>query len=341
MQIVKDSLHSIHPLFNEIEELYAFTSVKEQQRTLITPTFRSVFKPIVELFNKYIGVDYQIQYTDAQTRQMSTFVIPKSDKCVIVCYSGGKDSTATALHYKTQGYQVFLYHLKGINKTYKDEWKNVYAMGQLLNLPVIFEEVSLIGNHDWVEHPLKNWIIAGRALQYGVDHHLTTNIAFGNFSTSTLDEDPFEVCGGDCKELWNIYNSIVQTIIPDFTVKTPLENMQSTLDILLQHKDIAVKCQSCIGPYRYREYLHKNNEAKYNIKLPPHRCGSCWKCCLEYIVYTDNDIYEYNEAYYVHCLEVLQNTLKKEQELRVDLDDVWNHYFFYSREDSKYYGKRG
>lgn len=338
MQIVKDSYRSIHPLFSEIEELYALTSVKEQQKTLLRPTFKSVFKPVFELFHKYTGVEYKVEYTDAQPAKNTMFEVPLTDNSVIVCYSGGKDSTATVLYYKKRGYDVVLYHLKGINKTYKDEWKNVTKMAKLLDVPVVFEEVQLIGNQEWVEHPLKNWIIAGRALQYGIAHHITSHIAFGNFKTSTLDNDPFEVCGGDCKEMWNVYNNIVDTVIPGFKVHTPLENMQSTLDILMQHKDIAVKCQSCIGPYRYRDYLHDNNVKKYGVQLPEKHCGSCWKCCLEYIVYTDNNIYEYNEEFYKHCMEVLRNTLKKEQGIRVDLDDVWSHYFFYSREDSKYYG---
>ena len=140
--------------------------------------------------------------------------------------------------------------------------------------------------------------------------------------------------------MWNVYNNIVDSIIPGFKVHTPLESMKDTLNILMQHKKLAVHCQSCIGPYRYRDYLHDKNCKKYGIDLPEKHCGSCWKCCLEYIVYTDNDIYDYNEDFYKHCMEVLRKTLKKEQGIEVKTpQEVWSHYFFYSIDRSKCYGK--
>lgn len=339
MQRVEYTGHNIHPLFDELEQVYAYTSVREHKdNQLVMPAFKALLKPVFDTFDKYAEVNYRVSFMDVLSTPVDVFSIENIPKTIILCYSGGKDSTATAIWYKEHGYDVILYHLRNINQTYKDEWKNVQKMADKLGMTLIMQSISLKGKHDWVEHPLKNWIIANRALQYGISHHITSQIAFGNFTSSTLESDPFDVCGGDCKEMWSLYNNIIGTIIPGFEMHTPLTNMKDTLDILMEHKNIAVMCQSCIGPFRYRDYLGKNNRIKYNLDLPEHRCYSCWKCCLEYIVYTDNDIYEYNEEMYKHCLEILRNTIKKEQGLRISLDEVWDHYFFYDKSRSKYYG---
>ena len=338
MQEVESSLHNISPLFDEIEQLYTFTSVQQHKNRLVPKILPDVFMSIIMLFKEYGHTNYDVRYKSVKYELLDTSEAHKNT--ILVCYSGGKDSTATALYYKDLGYDVYLYHLKGINKTYVDEWKNVKEVAEALDIQYVIEEVKLKGTQEWTEHPLKNWIIANKAIQFAIKHKLPTNIAFGNFSTSTLNKDPFSVCGGDCRELWEAYNKIIQHIIPDFEVQTPLENMQQTLDILMEHKDIAVMCQSCIGPYRYRKYLHKKNAEHYGIQVPENRCGSCWKCCLEYIVYCDNDIYEYNEEYYKHCISILRHNLKYEQGISVRKCDVWEYFIFYDRSKSKYYGKR-
>ena len=113
--------------------------------------------------------------------------------------------------------------------------------------------------------------------------------------------------------------------------------MQDTIDLLVDCPNVLKYTQSCIGAYRYREYLRTNNIKKFGIELTEHRCGSCWKCCLEYCIFCDYDIYEYNEQYYKHCLQILRNTLKKENNIKCKFEDVWNYYFFYDKSKSKYF----
>ena len=337
MQTVQHTSKNIHPLFTEFESLYALTSTKQQgSNSLILPAFSNVFMPLLQLFKEYGNVGYHVKL---RLLESDTLDVPKVGKTIIICTSGGKDSLATILYYRKKKYKVILYHLKGINQTYKDEWKAVEQLAQLLGLQVVFEEVKLSGSHEWIEHPMKNMILANMALQYGIRNRLTTKIAFGNFSTSTLSNDPFDVCGGDCKEMWKVYVDIIRNIIPDFQIYTPLSNFQDTIDTMLENPKLLQYTQSCIGPYRYRNYLHANNEKKFGIKLPQNNCGSCWKCCLEYCVFCDNGVYEYNEEYYRHCLEILRKTLYKESGIKYNINDTWNHYFFYGKEKSQFFQK--
>lgn len=335
MQAINHSLHNINKIFDDFEHIYTITSTKNPNGGIIKPVINEAFRSVFKTFSAYGCINYPVEFKSAPYKPLRSV---GGKKTVIVCFSGGKDSTATAIHYKQAGYKVYLYHLKGINLTYKDEWESAQAVAEKLEVPLIFEEVRLSGKQEWTEHPLKNMILANMALQYGIRNKLTTNIAFGCFTTSSLELEPFGVCAGDCKEMWEAYNEVMQAVIPDFKVLTPFSNFQDTLDILIDNKDIVPYTQSCIGAYRYREYLKKQNESKYNIQLPEHRCGSCWKCCLEYCIFCDNGLYEYNEAYYRHCLEVLRNTLKKETGVTYSVDSTWEHYFFYDKEQSKYYG---
>ena len=210
MQIIKHPQPNIHTVFDEFEKLYAITSIKQSDNRLLPYVFNEVFESIFDLFSDYGDINYTVSYKKGKYKRVRR--VNRKNR-MIVCFSGGKDSTATALYWVEQGYEVYLYHLKGINKTYKDEWKSAEVVAEKLNLPLIIEEIELQGNQDWVEHPLKNMIVANMALQYGIRNKITCNISFGNFSSSTLDSDPFEVCGGDCKELWDVYKDIMCNII--------------------------------------------------------------------------------------------------------------------------------
>lgn len=326
MQTIIHSQPNIHPIFDEFDRVYSLTSNKTN-KSLVPYVFSPSFKSIFDVFYTYGNVSYTKSYVK---RDYKPIDISKNENTVVVCVSGGKDSIATVLYFRKRGYNIIMYHLRGINYTYKDEYKAVQILADKLHLPLVIEDVTLKGKQDWVEHPLKNMIIANMALQYAIRNKLGKRIAFGNFSSSSLNCDPFEVCGGDCAEMWEVYTKIIRGVIPRFNVLTPLENFQDTIDLLLYKPKLLPYIQSCIGAYRYREKLRKYNQQKYNIELPEHRCGSCWKCCLEYCVFCDKGVYEYNEKYYLHCLSILQGTLNKETGMKNSLYDVFNHYFFYS-----------
>ena len=329
MQTVSHPIKNIHPLFDEFDRLYAEMSQKAQKRQLVPLSYDKHFEPLVDIFKQH-GWDGKITFSDRKCKLLQR--VQKKRKEIVLCFSGGKDSTATALYYQDRGYKVHLYHLHGINKMYKDEHTSAKNVADLLDLPYIEEDISITGwvQPDWIEHPMKNMIIANRAIQWAIRHHVNPRIAFGNFSSSTLDNDPFEVCGGDCKEMWRIYEPIIGQIIDGFSIETPLKNMQSTLDILFENQYLLDDIQSCIIPYHYKQRLRKRHAEKYSYKLPPNRCGSCWKCAVEYIAYCDNGIWEYDHAWYNHCLQVLKQTIKREEGITVnDIHTIWQHYFFY------------
>ena len=331
-------------MFDDFDFLYAVYSDKnlsayfQPKPSLFQHLLYQEFKSLTNIFHEYGNIGNVLFYTYDTPKKL---YLPKyNSRNIIVCFSGGKDSLATVLHYKKLGYNVYLYHLKGINKAYPKEYEQAEKLADALNLMLYTENISLSGTHTYTEHPMKNMIIANRALQFGIRHNIGVKVAFGDYYTAMLDDNVFDICAGDCRDMWNAYENIIKTIIPKFHIYTPLRNVKTTLKALEAHKDLLNLCCSCMAPYRYREYWKRNVEKKYNIILPQNRCGLCWKCALEYIYYADHNVWEYQENYYIHCLEVLLHNSKKENKKHSDIYDLWSSYLFYEISKSKWEGIR-
>jgi len=333
MQTITHEQPNIHPLFNEFDKLYAELSEHNNIKKLVPTQYNDIFKPLVQLFrdNGYRGTINTVRKT------LPCVKLPrKQRKVIIVCFSGGKDSIATVKHYLELGYKVYLYHLRHINPPLYDEYIQAQELANHWNIPIFIDTVKLSGKHDYVEHPMKNYIIANGALQYGIRKGITTNIAFGNYKTSTLQYDNFEFCGGDDIEMWDIYDNIISTIIPGFKMNIVLDNLADTLDSVCSDKDLMDMSVSCLGRASMRKYWHAWVLNKFGIQLPKHRCGRCYKCCIEYIYMTDHDLQEYNEDYYKYCFNNLKKNVEREDGRKYSDEEVWQHYFFYDRSLSKW-----
>lgn len=335
MQLIQHNYKNIHPIFNDIEKLYYLTSTRYLQKSLINPSLDVSLKPIYDLFTQY-GYTGNIQWR--QNPSNSLKLPSKKKNSIIVCFSGGKDSIAVIKRYMLEGYDIHLYHMKGINFTLTDEYLACQEFAKLWKLPLHIDEIKLKGHHDYVEHPMKNMIIANGALNYGIREGVGTNIAFGNYTSSTLDSDNFEYCGGDDIEMWQLYEDVISHIIPRFKINLVLNNLNDTLEEVCQYPTLMDMSISCLGRANLRQCKHDWVKNKYGIILPKHRCGQCYKCCIEYIYMADHNLQDYNKSYYEYCLKKLKQNVEVEDSVTYTDEEVWNHYFFYGMKKSKYYG---
>ena len=324
----------VHPIFSDIERLYVATSERRlKQQTLVPKVYDSSFGWLCDLFAEFGGFTDNFSFVDKKYQPLE---LPKYDpKNIILCFSGGKDSLAASLYYKEQGYNVYLYYLKSVNPIF-DEFTIAEKLAEKLELPLFVDEVKVSGHHEWIEHPMKNMIIANGALAYGIQNNIGTKIAFGNYRTSTLYDDEFSYCGGDDVEMWCAYEEIINRIIPDFSVDLCLENLGVTLDTVCKHKDLLDYTISCLGRAGLRDYRHSWVKDKFDIDLPKHRCGSCYKCAVEYIYMADHDLQKYSADYYKYCIDRLRLDAKRETGEKLPIDRLWERYFFYDRNESKY-----
>lgn len=334
MQYIYYMYNNIHPIFNDIEQAYTLTS-DYAQPSLLKGIYDKSFKPLFKLYKDYGNRQYNVQYANRQYPKIKAFGAGN----IIVCFSSGKDSIATALHYRKVGYKVWLYHMHNINPPLFDEQVQAKKLAEYLDMPIFIEDVMLKGRHTYIEHPMKNMIIANGALNFGIREGITTNIAFGNYTTSSLQQDNFNFCGGDDIEMWQAYEKIIDKVIPKFKMHMCLQHLGETLETVCNNKELLELSISCLCRASMRKYWHNWVYEKYNVRLPEHRCGRCYKCCIEYIYMTDHNLQDYNEDYYRYCFNNLRKNVEREDGIKYTDEQVWQHYMFYDIGESKCFSK--
>ena len=337
MQRVKTSANLIHPLMTEMNTLYAELSVKKQERGIVRPTHDERLRGLVEIFRKYGECNHEFNYVTEPVGKLSKQAV--DPKNILVCFSGGKDSYTTARHYQKLGYNVYLYHLRGLNATYcgkASESLIAQECAEYMGLPLIIEDVGYQGYHEWTEHPMKNLIMLNHAISYGVNERLTTKVAIGTFYHSYLKDNPFDVCGGDCVDFLREYEKIIKTFLPEFRLCISSKNYQTAYNLLLKDTGALPHLTSCVTPNRFRQHFRERTMKNYGIELMPNRCGCCWKDCVEYIILADHNAVEFNPRYYIHCLEVLRATVYKDWKFYLySVPYLWDLYMFYPMKKSK------
>lgn len=331
MQRIERVNPNISPIMDDIDRIYVMFSEPPAEKPLIKPCYDSSFELLVDIFNSYGGYEWAVDYED---RAYPVVAQPQNNN-LILAFSGGKDSIASAIKYKEAGYNVYLYYMQHINPTFSDEGDCAKKAAELLELPIFMDDIKYKGYHMWTEHPMKNMVIANGALSYGVREGIGTRVAFGNYKTSFLDDNVFDRCAGDCTDMWEAYSEIISRIIPNFEIETNLENINDTLELLSGHRDLLDASLSCLCRHSLRAYRRDWVSKKFGIELFARRCGSCYKCCMEYIYMADHDKLPFNEDYYKYCIQQLYRIALVEKLPVEDVYDVWNHFVLYPRSQSK------
>lgn len=330
MQTIEHKYKHKLKTLRQVEELYTQLSELHVDTIETHCVFEGLINTFEQFGNVLINTTRWRIYNYIQQKKL-----PKAEFFMVVCCSGGKDSVATAQYYKNRGYTVVLYHMKGINPAYYDEHKAVKNIANYLDIPYYIDEIKLKGKHQYVEHPMKNMLIANGAIQFCLDNNMPVNIAFGNYNSSKLEDMDFEIDGGDSRDMWDIYEHIVSQEIPHFKIHTPLESVKDTYELFVNGNiNLLPKCVSCMSPYRFRKHWKERTEKKYNIQLMENRCGCCWKCCMEYMVLVDYHLihheYFFSQEYYNYCFDILTKTALKETGAEsATINQIWNRYFWY------------
>lgn len=316
---------------NKLWQVFADDEVEQNAKTisLLSPSqeiVASMSEGADRNFNlTYSGLPIQIQ-TEPQ------------NKAIMCCISGGKDSLGTVLYYRNLGYNIRLYTVKGINKGYPDEYKATIELAKQLNLPLVIDEIKLSGKKFFMEHPLKNQVIASMALAYCLENHIAPQVSFGDYYGHHNEANLFGINWTDNYGLWVHFNKYIKPFISSAEVFIPLEQEEQSLELLTENFNLVPYYQSCMMSLRYKGRLRQGNQEKYHIELLPNRCGSCRKCCLEYIYFCDKGKFAYNADYYKHCLEILKkkwSEFTKSDRKFKDLREVYIAYFGNTK--SKYF----
>ena len=233
------------------------------------------------------------------------------DRKVLLAYTGGKDSVAATIRLKKAGYDVSLFFIKGLNKAYPKELDCAEKIAEILGCKLYVSEVKITGKNSHPDNPVKNQLILSLMTDFGLKH------GFNCFSSGILNvtNPNYEYDWSDSGELMETFKAFMRKAFKGWKyIENGATKEAENLAELLKHpkaKELWNLKSSCVGANRFRKTYREQNEAKFKIKLSENQCGSCYKCCYEYVVKSALSAAKPNIEYLKKCLNILTGDKKK------------------------------
>lgn len=226
---------------------------------------------------------------------------------VLVGFSGGKDSIATAIKLIQKGYEPILFHVKGINKSYPYEYKFAKQTAEYMKLEYIEVHVKLSGKTRFKENPTKNQMILSMMVDYGINKNIY-KYSLGSSYLKDIKQTNILYDFSDAKEIYELMDKFYKHSIDKFEYLFIAGNSTDSYKTIYEYdKKIIDNMCSCMLPFRYKKNVIIANKKKYkNIKLNEGMCGSCYKCCYQYIHLVLLGEYKLDTDYFKHCIKVLR-----------------------------------
>lgn len=224
---------------------------------------------------------------------------------VVLAYTGGKDSTASAVRLQEAGYDVTLLFIKNLNKSYPQEGKGAKALAKEIGLPLVEVAANITGKNAHPDNPVKNQTILALLADYAVAH----GIGSVSMGVVPVADANYEYDWSDGAEQMAEYTKYLSQRVRGLEyVYAGGEIEADNIAVLYQHPAadrIFPLLTSCVGTHRFRNNLRRTNEKKYGIKLSENECGSCYKCAYSYITRAALGM-EYNRAYLGKCFDIIK-----------------------------------
>lgn len=286
------------------KDLYIKTSEKPLPFELPYPY---EMKPYLDVLYGSIGSEYRFTENKFLLRQKCQNADVHDSRC-LCAFSGGKDSVANALLLRDIGYEPILFFVKGINRSYPQEYEISLELANELGMEIVTYNLKVSGKCDFIENPTKDQFILALMVDYGIKYNII-NYSFGCCREDEVDGISTEYMLSDGYEMFKAIEQFYQKFVHGFNLANFLENETHSFYEVCKH-DVKLldKTYSCMTPLRYKQNIIKANERKYGIKLLPHRCGSCYKCCGEAITLNLFGVTNYSDAFIEHCKSVLDKT---------------------------------
>lgn len=232
-------------------------------------------------------------------------------KHVVLCFSGGKDSTAAAVALKAAGYRVTGFFLDGISKAYHDEKAQCRKLAGQIGIDLIIQKFCAVGDHPRRVNQLKNQMMLAMAIDFGV------GVGAGSYAMGNCGEDWLHP-GGNAKDEKELLFTLTDTMdmhcaakeiyewfVPGIEIlATVLPRKADSFFLLAKHApELLALCPGCILPPFRRPNPRKANIRKFGQDvLLPGQCGSCYKCACEYVYFARMGALPMHTDYYNLCM---------------------------------------
>ena len=209
-----------------------------------------------------------------------------TDKTVILGFSGGKDSAATAAYFIDNHSACQLYRAKGFNASYPVEQMVAEQFAANTGLKLISHKIAYAGKCEYdsptSESVVKDQLIMVMMIDYMIanNYHI---FSLGCFRAELLALANAKLNLSDSDEIIKAFVKAVKTTFPALRyITSPFKNTHHAKAYLYhKHMDWVKHTQSCLIPDRHRNKVRETMAGKYNMVIPPNRCLSCWKCCMD------------------------------------------------------------
>ncbi len=276
-------------------------------------------KPIVRVLYSHDGTPQPEIKVQPKTDNLLGMDLPQfllwDDRPAMLGFSGGKDSVAMAIKLMNEGKKVTAFHVQNLNKSCTDEKQASIDTCRLLGIPLVIKAVKTHGPTTRLESPVKNLLVLAMML----DHGGTTGIQ--NYAVGTQVDRPNGTDGfssdmdfSDAPDVLFIGSELFRQV-PEFTLRaaelgdTNID-MYYSIKLVLSHKNgwkLLEASRSCMTQFRFKKMRKIANEKKYKVKLLPGRCGSCWKCCVEYVILDAMGKVKKNNAFLKKCWDFIHS----------------------------------
>jgi len=256
-----------------------------------------------ESLKKYIDLIPDIKAPTLEKIQYTT--TRDASKNVGVAFSGGKDSIAAAIKLKESGYDVTLFFLAGVNRSFHLEKEVCYDLANKCGMKLFVAEGSFSGKHFYNESPVKNQLILSLMIDSLVD---TSIFSSGNDMSDKLTDMKIKFNWSDSIEMYDSFGEFVKHHFSEYKFLIMHQDENDAINYLANHHPVILNDSiSCILPHRFNKSARERNEKTFGLKLMKNRCGSCEKCCYEYIHLSNIGFVSKHQSFYDHCINFLKN----------------------------------
>ncbi len=256
---------------------------------------------IVEAVDRKINWRRKIMPVDAD---FAVAPMQENDR-VVLGLSGGLDSVYL-LRKLEQEYKVLAVHIAGLNKSsskYEEAAARKIATGGANFISVPFKSVQ----QAFPDNPFKNQLILSYMLDIGVKKGVY-RYALGSDWATPLSEAVAGFTITDSAEVNEAFWQGVKRHFPQaelMFIDKSVKKYERLMFLYKEHRQTLEAVSSCVSPMRFREHLHDINEKKYGVRLMRGRCGSCYKCAMEYLLLVEAGLFKSDKAFEAHCWETL------------------------------------
>jgi len=323
------TLHADGPFFQTFAYLYEILATRPFPRILGADDQSSLFPtkpfvlghlgPLVKAIYKAVGQPGpDAIYVDT----ISALPIKFSYDRVVVAFSGGKDSIAQALKLWHKGLNPTLFFVSGINKSYRSELEYARRAADVLKMPLHVEEISIHGKTDFVENPIKNFLILAMMVEWGRQCGIM-RYALGSDAHLGSTVNP-EYDLSDSVELLAMAGDFYRHYMPHFDIITEVQSATDAFYTIWKRAAHILRLKdylSCILPEFRKPNVQAANIRK-GIVLQAARCGSCNKCAKEYLHDVIFGFQPFNKEYAERCVV---NIAKRDYQENVQVETFFDY----------------